>query len=266
MCIRDRNNSNLKNNQTGSVYVFINNKDNTFSMSPHEDLIELGIITDSAILDINKDGNEDLIITGEWMITTVVINNSGKLEVSTNDYAFNQQKGLWNNILIDDFNNDGQDDLLIGNIGNNSTISPSHRIYTGDYDNNGSQEQILCEVINGEVYPIVDFDLLRSQVPSIKKKVIYHRDYAQSTMQDLFGSDIIKKSDVLTLDETETSLYLSTESGYHRMALPEEIQYSSVHTAAVMDVNQDGNKDILLGGNHFLIPVSYTHLTLPTKA
>ncbi len=251
------NNSNLKNNQTGSVYVFINNKDNTFSLSPHEDLIDIGIITDSAIMDINKDGNEDLIITGEWMKTTVVINNSAKLEVSTDDYVFNQHKGMWNNILIDDFNNDGQDDLLIGNIGNNSTITPSHRIYTGDYDNNGAQEQILCEVINGEVYPIVDFDLLRSQVPSIKKKVIYHRDYAQSTMQDLFGSDILQKSDVLTLDETKTSLYLSTESGYQRMTLPQEIQYSSIHTAAVMDVNKDGYKDILLGGNHFLVLPQY---------
>ncbi len=35
--------------------------------------------------------------------------------------------------------------------------------------------------------------------------------------------------------------------------MPDEIQYSSVHAISIEDVNLDGKKDLILGGNQFLV-------------
>ena len=35
--------------------------------------------------------------------------------------------------------------------------------------------------------------------------------------------------------------------------MPDEIQYSSVHAISIEDANLDGKKDLILGGNQFLV-------------
>ncbi len=251
------NNSNLSYGTPGSAYIFKNNGDNTFSDLSIEALKNIGIITDSAITDINGDSRTDIIITGEWMPVTVLISKDNSLVIDDKNYGFNKSSGLWNNILMHDLNKDGKEDILIGNVGSNSAISDRNKLYIGDFDNNGSAEQILCETVEGVDYPIIDFDLLRSQLPAVKKKVLRHQQYAESDMTSLFGQDIVDNASVLSIDDTETALYISSDDGYIKSTLPQQIQYSSTHIAIATDIDKDGNDDILMGGNHHLILPQY---------
>ena len=231
--------------------------DNVYDKVELTGLQNIGIITDSAVTDINNDGQQDIVAVGEWMRPLILINRDEELVISETDYGFNKLSGLWNNIAIEDINNDGQDDIFIGNIGQNTSITENNRLYIGDFDNNGSTEQILCEVIDDKVYPVVDFDLLRSQVPAVKKKVTQHKRYAQSDLKTLFGQETMDKATYLNIDITESILYLSSNDGFEKAKLPQQVQYSSTHTALLTDVDNDGTKDIILGGNHYLVLPQY---------
>lgn len=250
-------NSNLSYGTLGSAYIYQNMSDNVYDKVELTGLQNIGIITDSAVTDINNDGQQDIVAVGEWMRPLILINRDEELVISETDYGFNKLSGLWNNIAIEDINNDGQDDIFIGNIGQNTSITENNRLYIGDFDNNGSTEQILCEVIDDKVYPVVDFDLLRSQVPAVKKKVTQHKRYAQSDLKTLFGQETMDKATYLNIDITESILYLSSNDGFEKAKLPQQVQYSSTHTALLTDVDNDGTKDIILGGNHYLVLPQY---------
>jgi len=247
------NNSNIPYGSPGSVYIYLNNGDNTYSESHVEIIKNIGIISDVETTDIDNDGRQDLIIAGEWMSVKVMLNEESGWEESNGVYPFTNKKGIWNKILLSDLNQDGKEDIFLGNIGNNTTITDQHRLYIGDYDNNGKKESILCEMIDEKAYPIVDFDILRSQFPAIKKKVLYHKQYAQSTMTNLFGKDKMEDVYYLSIDDTETCLYISDGDNYKRADLPQKLQYSSIHSAYQHTFTDDETSDLLVGGNHYQV-------------
>ena len=94
--------------------------------------------------------------------------------------------GWWSKILAADFDKDGDVDFILGNLGINAQIkadslSPAQLYYT-DIDKNGSIDPILTFFIDGVSYPSPYLDDLISQVPSLRKKFLYYKDYAAATM------------------------------------------------------------------------------------
>ena len=83
-----------------------------------KDLKEVGMITDADFL-IMTDGDFDLILVGHWMPITLLENRDGKFYFKNID-AFENSNGWWNSIEVNDLNNDGLLDLVVGNHGENS--------------------------------------------------------------------------------------------------------------------------------------------------
>lgn len=250
--IGNRNSNNLYG-KPGSGYLFKNSGNNKYELLDLPEMKNLGMITDAAWLDINQNGREDLIIVGEWMPVTIFINEGKTLKKSTNLFGLDDTRGMWNCLQVADFNKDGKMDIFAGNLGLNATLSQNHKLFVNDFDRNGQIEQILCEVIDEKVYPILDMDEITSQLPSLKRKYLYYRDYAGAEMSDLFDSEVLQQAKAFELDILESCLWRQTESGFVKESLPREVQYSSVHTGLFGDFNQDGISDILLGGNHDLV-------------
>ncbi len=250
--VGNRNSNNLYG-KFGSGYLFKNNGNNNYELLDVPDLKDIGIITDAAWLDINGDKRADLMVVGEWMPITIFINKGNTLKKSTDSYGLADTRGMWNCLRVADFNKDGKMDIFAGNTGTNTILRPQYQLFVNDFDHNGQIEQILCERVNDKLYPVLDMDEITSQLPSLKRKFLYYRDYASASMSDLFGSEELEKSRVLALDMVETMLWKQTENGFERQSLPSEVQYSSVHTALFGDFNEDGITDILMGGNHNLV-------------
>jgi len=239
--------------EPSSSYLLENISKNNFKLSDQNALKNIGMVTDAALTDVNGDNLPDLIVVGEWMPITILINEKGGFIEKTSSYGMSHTSGMWSTIEIVDIDKDGDEDLVLGNIGKNSFCEPGDRMYINDFDDNGFAEQIICHKIGEDFFPIVDRDELLSQVPSLKGKLLYYNDYSEASMSDIFEEKLIQGSTILTIDNMASTIYFNEGSTYSPIELPSEIQYSNVTAIAVTDVNNDQVLDIILGGNQELV-------------
>lgn len=218
-------------------------------------LQHVGMVTDAIWMDINNDKLPDLIIVGEWMPIKIFINEKGKLKDASSSFIKFSSSGWWNRIYADDFDGDGDKDLILGNWGLNEQFHATEKeplsLYYKDFDDNGSIDPIFCYYINGVSYPAASKDDLTQQLPSLKKKFLYYRTYANATIDTLFSKDILKEAGLLKAQELAT-IYLENrgKDGFIPRSLPNEAQYSPVYGIVSLDANGDGKKDLILAGNN----------------
>ncbi|MGZ9676834.1 VCBS repeat-containing protein [Flavobacterium sp. GNP001] len=223
----------------------------------------IGMITDAIWEDIDNDSKKDLILVGDWTAPMIFKNNGRRLvEYKSNLSTYT---GFWNSVSCVDLNNDGKKDLVLGNKGTNTSYKPSQnnplKLFTNDFDNNGTIEQIATRSINGKDLPINLKQELAKQIPSIKKKNLSYAAYATKNFQDLFSKEIVENSIQKTVAYQESCVAINTGNGkFVVTALPAQVQFSSVNTIATMDVNNDGYLDLILGGNQYEFKPQYGRL------
>ena len=237
----------------GGLWLFENISELEFRKVDMPVFKELGVVTEMETLDVNGDSILDIIIAGEWMSPRIYIGIAGGYEDRSSEYGLNNLNGLWSDLLVDDFNGDGQPDIFLGNCGSNTSLTDNHIMLINDFDGNGSLEHIICYNDGSALYPILDKDEIDSQLPILKKKFIKYSDYSKASLADMFTKEVILNSQKLTLDITESCILLNRGGRFERVALPNEVQYSSIHTSVYHDWDSDGMKELVLGGNHYKV-------------
>jgi hypothetical protein len=243
--------------ETPQSYVLINDGkghflDQTSKIAPQ--LQHIGMVTDAAWVDLNADKKLDLILVGEWMPVTVMINSGNGFTNRTQDYFDKTYSGWWNKLLVEDLNNDGKPDLVIGNLGLNTQCKVSDRepaeMYYKDFDDNGSVDPMLCFYIQHKSYPYVTRDELLDQMSIMRTRFPDYKSYADASFTDVFSAEERKNTNHLSANYLKTTYFESDAKGrFHEKPLPLETQLSPVFTITTLDYNHDGNKDLLLCGN-----------------
>lgn len=234
----------------GSIHLYENNNLIFSEVKDVPAFNDVGMMTDGVISDIDNDGDDDLIVVGEWMGIKVFSNERGAFHMEELSYA----KGLWHSLAIADINNDGLPDIIAGNHGLNSRLKADvdHplSIYINDFDQNGSIEQIITQ-FEGEVsYPIVLLPDLVKQLPGLRKKYVKHESYKDQTIEDLFDQKTLDNSLKSIVNELNTSIfYQQPNGGFRKIPLPAEAQFSQVFSILPEDVNGDGLIDLIIAGN-----------------
>ncbi|WP_370174265.1 VCBS repeat-containing protein [Leeuwenhoekiella palythoae] len=231
-----------------------------FKEKRNYDIENLGMVTDAVWDDLNEDGLPDLIVVGEWMPVTILLNTNGNLSKS-DDYNLNNSTGWWTSIVPFDFDNDGDTDYLLGNMGLNSQLKASveepMRYYVQDIDNNGRIDPILSYYIQHKNYPLAGRDELIAQAPGLKKHFPYYEDYAKTTTEELLEVAQIKPRFVLDIKELRSSVLVNNGKGsFDLQPLPKAVQTSVVQDFIVEDFNSDGIKEVLTAGNFFPFKIS----------
>ena len=227
--------------------------DATATFAP--ELKNVGMVTDALWMDMNKDSKSDLIVVGEWMPVKVLINRGNVLKDESGNYVKFPSDGWWNKIIADDFDGDGDQDLVIGNIGHNTQFHAREneplQLYYKDFDGNGSLDPVFCYYINGVSYPANSRDDLADQLPIVKKQFLEYHQYADATINEVFTPEQLKDAKILNVTEPST-LYLQNdgENGFSKKPLPAQAQYAPVYSILSLDANNDGKKDLLLAGNN----------------
>jgi len=227
--------------------------DETAKLAPALD--SLGMVTDAAWIDLNKDKHPDLVLVGEWMPIKVFINAGAKFNDASAQYIKFPSTGWWNRITVADLNSDGNPDLILGNQGTNNQFSASPQkpltLYYKDFNHNNTIDPVFCYYIGDTSYPAASRDDLTGEIPFLKKKFIEYHNYADATIHDLFSAEELKDAGPLKA-EMLSSIWLENrgDSGLLPKQLPSEAQYGPVYAIAATDVNGDGNPDLVLAGGN----------------
>lgn len=243
-----------------------NNGDGTFSDASERlayDLKDAGMVTDALWTDIDGDGKKDLITVAEWD-TPKIFKNSGR-RLTKLSSALDSLNGWWNTIEVADLDNDGDDDLILGNQGNNLHYKPSEenpmQMWVNDFDNNGTIEQIVTQRFNEKDYPLHQKKELTTQIVALKKQNLKASEYAKKTVNELFPKSILDNSIVKKASISASVIAVNEGDGrFSIQELPSRVQLSCICGINCSDVNGDGNLDLVMGGNNYEFKPQYSRL------
>ncbi|APZ45935.1 hypothetical protein BW723_06350 [Polaribacter reichenbachii] len=217
-------------------------------------LLNIGMVTDAVWVDVDNNSWLDLMIVGEWMSPVLLKNNKGFFENVSEKSGFSKQVGWWFSIESADFDGDGDEDFVAGNLGLNykykATEKEPFEVYQKDFDNNGQLDIVLGYYDLGNLYPLRGRQCSSNQMPFIKEKFKDYDSFGEATLIDVYGNTNLKDAIHYKATSFATSYFENNGDGTFTVRpLGNIAQQSSVNAITINDFDNDGNLDMLLAGN-----------------
>lgn len=234
-------------------FLLINDLEDGFRPSKITGNGRLGHLKKAQWIDMDDNGYDDLVVAGEWMPITIFLNRNGNLE-EKKITGLSESLGWWNDFEIKDLDKDGDLDIVAGNLGQNSKLKASNeypvRLYVGDFEEKGNVVPVMTHYLNGKEEFVNSFDELASEMISVKKRYTSYRKFAQDSVRAVLPNIDFMGKRIAT---EFRSVYFENvnDTSFVKHPLPSEAQFSVVEAIEICDFNNDGNEDLILGGNRF---------------
>lgn len=223
----------------------------------------IGLVCDAVFSDFDNDGWPDLLLAGEWMPVTFFKNDKGVFKNVTGSTGISDQKGWWNSVVPGDFDNDGDMDYVVGNLGRNSFFQATKQypvsVYAKDFDNNGSYDAFPSLYLptsqadlTRKEYPAHMRDDAVKQVIGMRAKFQNYKSYANAGMDQLFTSEQLEGALVLKAGNLSSG-YCRNDGGgkFTLVPLPFMAQLSALNGMVADDFDGDGNLDLAMNTNDY---------------
>ena len=250
----------LRNDSQKGVIKFT---DVTAKVAPH--LLNKSLVCDGIWTDMNGDGWMDLVIAGEFTPVQILENQKGRL-VLLEDSGLEAMSGLWGSLASADFDQDGDFDLIAGNMGKNTLLrankSQPVEVLHGDLDGNGVYDLVPFVYFQDEKgltksYPLFGKDDTHKQLNSTRARYVYYKDFGLATQENLLSESEKAKAQKVSFVENASVYIENLGKGKFKMhELPALAQVSAMNGIQILDINQDGFLDVLYVGNNYANEVS----------
>ena len=263
----------------GDIDLFIGArvKRNSFPLAPESYLLvndggqftpmklDLGMVTDAAWSDTDGDGFADLLVTREWNSLALLKNEKGKKLTPTEPKELAKMHSLWYSITAADLDKDGDDDYIVGNLGENNRFNISDetplKLYAIDIDKNSQIDPLTTAFWKDkdgkmQEYPVNYLDELASQSPFFRKRFTSYTNFSSCTADSIIGHLDIKEEEKYFANTTSSYILWNDNGKLTWERLPAPAQVAPVKKILVRDFDGDGLPDILLAGNDFSFDVS----------
>lgn len=223
----------------------------------------IGMVTAGVFSDIDKDGDEDLLLVGEWMEIKVLENKKGIFKDSSEKFGItSKSRGIWWSIVANDIDNDGDDDYVVGNLGENNKFKATEehpfKVYANDFDSNGTNDIVLAKFYKEGYVPMRGRECTTQQMPYVADKFKDFHSFASSKLLDILPKDKLESAVIYEISNFESIILINDNGVLKRKILPIQAQTSPLKHSLVDDFNADGFKDILIVGNHYGVEVETT--------
>jgi len=231
----------LLKNENGQMRVDI---------ASQESIAQIGMVSEAIFTDYDTDGDLDLMTVGEWMQPTFFTNENGLFTKAENITGLEGTQGWWFSVIAGDFDNDGDDDYMLGNLGKNNKFKPSKEkplyIYAKDFDNNGSFDVALSKINNGKLVPVRGKECSSEQNPFLLDKIKSYQEFASLDMNAIYGEEQLNDAFKLEAKMFETVYVENLGNGnFSIKKLPNWAQIGPTLSFEIADINKDGNLDVI---------------------
>ncbi len=232
-------------------FILLNNKKGGFGIL---EKFRMGMITDSEWVDINNDNLLDLVIVGDWMPVTILINKGDEtFSNMTAPLGLSKTYGMWNSITVHDLDNNGRKDLLLGNAGLNLKFKASYEspieIFLNDFDDNGQVDPVILYPFDEYYVPFASKDKLDDQMPFLKKKFTSYNSFSMvKSYEDLFDVPRDSLIQIKKINELRSMVFLNKKDSFSPVPFPKEAQLSPIQDILVTSNNNQ--KNIYFIGNY----------------
>jgi hypothetical protein len=219
-------------------------------------LLNPGMVNDAVWTDFNNDKLPDLVVVGEWMTPSFYQNNGGTFTNVTKEKGLENLNGWWYSLAAADVDGDGDEDLICGNLGLNSKFHASNEkpfnVFAEDFDENGTCDIVLSKEYKGKLVPTRGRQCSSEQMPFIADKFPSYNLFASAGVEDIFSKEKLESSLHLQVKDFESKTLLNNENGTYTVAsLPRLAQMAPINGMIPIDINGDGNMDLICAGNMY---------------
>ncbi|MFT7386588.1 MAG: hypothetical protein ACI82E_001354, partial [Nonlabens sp.] len=145
------------------------------------------------------------------------------------------------------------------NLGKNNKFKASKehpfKVYANDFDNNGTNDVVFAKFYKGDYVPMRGRECTSQQMPYVADKFGDYHSFASSTLIEILPEEKIEGSVVYEISSFESILLINENGKLIAKSLPNEAQIAPIKSALVIDIDNDGYKDIITVGNHYGVEV-----------
>ncbi|WPR75497.1 VCBS repeat-containing protein [Algoriphagus sp. NG3] len=212
---------------------------------------DLGMVNSAVWADLDGNGTSELLLTGEWQGIQIFEKSESNTLNEKLTLGLEYSSGWINQLCIADVDGDGRLDIMIGNLGLNSKLKAARSqpvwLYYGDFDENGQTDPIIFHYMEDHLLPFASRDDLIKQIPGLKKKHAYYRDYSNvASPRDLFSEESLSRTSKFPVYEFRSGTYFQQADGsfiFEPFPFPAQL-------SPVLSVYWDEKENtVLLGGN-----------------